>query len=77
MESTLLREFQRDKVVAEHQVRGDGANELGIDALLTQIDERETVAFGELASGFALRFARRRPEVMPAILECSVVAMNP
>src|SRR5579885_2581171 len=52
-EDIVLR-FERNKVVAKHQVRGNSAKELGIDALLAQIDKAAAVAFSELASVLAL-----------------------
>ncbi len=39
----LLLEW--NEVVAEHQVRGNGAEKFRIDALFAQIDEGHTIAF--------------------------------
>ena len=41
----VVLQFKRHKVVAEHQVRRNGAEKFRIDALFAQIDERNAVAF--------------------------------
>ena len=46
--------FQRNEVVAEHQLGRDAAEQFRIDALLAQIDERAAIALGEALGLFAL-----------------------
>ena len=43
-----------NEVVAEHQVRGNGPEKLGINSLFAQIDKRNTVAFREPTSIIAV-----------------------
>ncbi len=42
--------FERDEVVAKHQLGGNAAEQVGINALLAQIDEGAAIALGEAAS---------------------------
>src|SRR5712664_103001 len=49
----IVLEFERNEVVAEHQVRGDGTKQLRIDPLLPKIDESEAVSFREFARELA------------------------
>src|SRR5690242_757617 len=49
----VVLNFQRHEVVAEHQVRLNGAKEFRVDALLAQIDEGKPVTFGQLAGVLA------------------------
>src|SRR5207247_8172933 len=51
----IVAHFQRDEVVAEHQVRGDSTKKLRVDALLPKIDESKAVPFRELARKLAFR----------------------
>jgi len=46
--------FEGDEVVAEHQVRGNGAEKFGVDVLFAEIDEGAAVAAGKFAREFAL-----------------------
>jgi hypothetical protein len=39
--------FERNEVVTEHELRGNAAKQLGIDALLRQVDERAAIALGQ------------------------------
>src|SRR6267378_2530140 len=45
----IILQFERDEVVAEHQVRGNGTKQFRIDPLLPKINEREAVSFREFA----------------------------
>ena len=47
-------QFKGDEVVAEHQVRWDGAEELRIDPLFPEINKRIAISFGEFARDIAL-----------------------
>jgi len=49
----IVVDFQRHEVVAEHQVRGNGAKQFRIDALLPEINESEAVSFREFARELA------------------------
>ena len=49
--------FQRHEVVAEHQLCRDAANELRIDPLLAEVDERAVIMLGELLGPLAFNSA--------------------
>ena len=46
--------FERNEVITEHQVRGNGPEQVGVDALLAQIDEAAAISLREFARDFAL-----------------------
>ena len=50
----IVLHFERNKVVAEHQVRWNRPEQFRIDALFAQIDEFLAIAFGKFARLFAL-----------------------
>ena len=54
MDKQVVLHFERNEVVAEHQIRGNRAEQFGIDALFAQIDEAAAIAFGQLAGVLAL-----------------------
>ena len=56
----IVLRFDRHKVEAEHQVRGNAAEQLRIDALFAQIDESAAVSLRELARDVRARRAVRR-----------------
>src|SRR6202007_237640 len=50
----VVVDLEGHEVVSEHQVRGDAANEFGIDALLAEVDKCVAVTLGKLTRDFAL-----------------------
>ena len=50
----IVVNFKRHEVVTEHQVRGNGAEKLEVDALLAKINEGAAVALRKFAGEFTL-----------------------
>jgi hypothetical protein len=48
----MVQGLEREKFIAKHQVQGNGPDEVRVGVAIAQIDEVETVAFGELLSRF-------------------------
>ena len=46
--------LQRDEIKAEHQVRGNTAEQLGIDSRFVKVEERTPIALSQTAAALAL-----------------------
>src|SRR5262249_39619361 len=70
----VVLHFERNEVVAEHQIRLNGSEKFRVNPLLAQVYERKAVPLGELTSVFALVLffrAEGRSAVDDRILLCS------
>jgi len=71
----IVLQFERHEVVAEHQVRGDGAKQFGVNALLAQINERKRYRSASLRANSRSLCSSPSPGSPGAGGSCSVVAM--